>query len=175
MPVIEAVAASGIRVSVDTRKASVAKAAVKAGATLINDVSAALWPVAAEEGVGWVAMHMRGEPRTMQVDPHYDDVVTEVRDFLIERATRATAAGVSEVWIDPGIGFGKTQEHNLQLLRHLDRMVESVARHGGEPGCCGTCLDARGIGGDHLTKGARRSTLDELADWTTWADKVVTF
>jgi len=58
---------------------------------------------------------------------------------------------------------------------HLDRMVESVARHGGEPGCCGTCLDARGIGGDHLTKGARRSTLDELADWTTWADKVVTF
>ena len=125
LPVIEAVAASGIRVSVDTRKASVAKAAVKAGATLINDVSAALWPVAAEEGVGWVAMHMRGEPRTMQVDPHYDDVVTEVRDFLIERATRATAAGVSEVWIDPGIGFGKTQEHNLQLLRHLDRMVET--------------------------------------------------
>jgi dihydropteroate synthase len=105
--------------------AAVAKAAVKAGATLINDVSASLWPVAAEEGVGWVAMHMRGEPRTMQVDPHYDDVVTEVRDFLIERAARAMAAGVSEVWIDPGIGFGKTQEHNLKLLRHLDRLVET--------------------------------------------------
>jgi dihydropteroate synthase len=61
----------------------------------------------------------------MQVDPHYDDVVTEVRDFLIERAARAMAAGVSEVWIDPGIGFGKTQEHNLKLLRHLDRLVET--------------------------------------------------
>jgi dihydropteroate synthase len=125
LPVIEAVADSGVRVSVDTRKAAVAKAAVKAGATLINDVSASLWPVAAEDGVGWVAMHMRGEPRTMQVDPRYDDVVTEVRDFLVDRAARASAAGVSEVWIDPGIGFGKTQEHNLQLLRHLDRLVET--------------------------------------------------
>jgi dihydropteroate synthase len=123
LPVIEAVVDSGVRVSVDTRKEAVAKAAVKAGATLINDVSASLWPVAADEGVGWVAMHMRGEPRTMQVDPSYEDVVTEVRDFLVDRAARASAAGVSEVWIDPGIGFGKTEEHNLRLLRHLDRLV----------------------------------------------------
>ena len=133
VPVIEALAASGVRVSVDTRKVSVAKAAVRAGATLINDVSASLWPVAADEGVGWVAMHMRGEPRTMQADPRYDDVVTEVREFLIDRAARATAAGVSEVWIDPGIGFGKTQEHNLKLLRHLDRLVET-----GDPVLVGT-------------------------------------
>jgi dihydropteroate synthase len=123
LPVIEALADSGARVSVDTRKAGVARAAVKAGATLINDVSASLWPVAAAEGVGWVAMHMRGEPSTMQVDPRYGDVVTEVRDFLVDRAARANEAGVSEVWIDPGIGFGKTLDHNLQLLRHLDRLV----------------------------------------------------
>jgi dihydropteroate synthase len=123
LPVIKALAEANVRVSVDTRKAEVARAAVEAGATLINDVSASLWPVAAAEGVGWVAMHMRGDPRTMQADPRYDDVVVEVRDFLLERAACATAAGVTEVWIDPGIGFGKTVGHNLQLLRHLDALV----------------------------------------------------
>src|SRR2546423_14799536 len=98
----------------------VAEAAVRAGATLVNDVSASLHEVAAGLGVGWVAMHMRGEPATMQDDPSYDDVVGEVRDFFVERAERAKAAGVEEVWIDPGIGFGKTIDHNLALLRHLD-------------------------------------------------------
>jgi dihydropteroate synthase len=118
VPVVE-VLAPHVRVSVDTRKRAVAEAAVAAGATLVNDVSASLHEVAAQAGVGWVAMHMRGEPGTMQDDPRYDDVVGEVRSFLVERAEAAAAAGVSEVWVDPGIGFGKTVEHNLSLLRRL--------------------------------------------------------
>jgi len=123
VPVVAALAPH-TRVSVDTRKAAVAEAAVGAGATLVNDVSAALWPVAAGAGVGWVAMHMRGTPATMQQDPHYDDVVTEVVAFLAERLETARAAGVSEVWIDPGIGFGKTAAHNLALLHSLRRVAE---------------------------------------------------
>lgn len=122
VPVVEALASRG-RVSVDTRRAVVAEAAVAAGATLVNDVSASLWPVAAAAGVGWVAMHMQGEPATMQEAPAYHDVVTEVRDYLVERAGRATAAGVAEVWVDPGIGFGKTLDHNLALLARLDELV----------------------------------------------------
>jgi dihydropteroate synthase len=74
-------------------------------------------------GVAWVAMHMQGEPASMQDEPHYDDVVTEVRDHLVRRAEAAAAAGVDEVWIDPGIGFGKTLAHNLDLLAHLDELV----------------------------------------------------
>jgi dihydropteroate synthase len=122
LPVIEALAPE-VRVSIDTTKVAVARAAVAAGATLINDVSASLSAVAADCGVGWVAMHMLGTPATMQQAPRYDDVVAEVAEFLAARAAAATAAGVSEVWIDPGIGFGKTLEHNLSLLRHLDRLV----------------------------------------------------
>jgi|SRR5687767_4744688 len=122
LPVVEALAPH-VRVSVDTRKRAVAEAAVAAGATLVNDVSASLHEVAAAAGVGWVAMHMRGEPATMQDDPRYDDVVGEVRDFLVARAEAAVAAGVEEVWIDPGIGFGKTVEHNLCLLKHVGRLV----------------------------------------------------
>lgn len=122
VPVIEALAAH-CRVSVDTRKASVAEAAVGAGATLINDVSASLWPVAAAAGVGWVAMHMRGDPRTMQRHAEYSDVVGEVGRFLVEKAAEGRHGGVGEVWIDPGIGFAKTGEHNLQLLRRLDELV----------------------------------------------------
>jgi dihydropteroate synthase len=122
VPVVEALAPH-VRVSVDTRHASVAEAAIEAGATLVNDVSAALWEVAAAAGVGWVALHMQGEPGTMQADPHYDDVVGEVRAFLVERAERALAAGVPEVWVDPGIGFGKTIDHNLELLHRLDELV----------------------------------------------------
>lgn len=114
-----------VRVSIDTRHAEVARAAVEAGATLVNDVSASLWPVAAECGVGWVAMHMQGEPRMMQASPHYDDVVAEVRRYLVDRAAAARAAGVEEVWVDPGIGFGKTLDHNLALLRHLSELVEA--------------------------------------------------
>src|SRR5205823_14080107 len=100
------------------------EAAVQAGATLVNDVSASLHEVAAAAGAGWVAMHMRGEPRTMQRAPHYDDVVAEVRAFLVARANVAIDAGVREVWIDPGIGFGKTVDHNLALLAQLGRLVE---------------------------------------------------
>ena len=122
VPVIEALSAH-VRVSVDTVKRAVAEAAVGAGATLVNDISASLWPVAAEGGVGWVAMHMQGEPRTMQDAPSYDDVVAEVRRFLVERATAARVAGVHEVFIDPGIGFGKTTAHNLALLNHLPELV----------------------------------------------------
>jgi dihydropteroate synthase len=112
-----------VRVSVDTSKPSVAQAAVDAGATLINDVSASLHEIAAERRVGWVAMHMQGTPASMQTAPQYDDVVDEVRHFLVERADRARAVGVDEVWIDPGIGFGKTAAHNLSLLKHLDVLV----------------------------------------------------
>ncbi|HEY2813894.1 MAG TPA: dihydropteroate synthase [Acidimicrobiales bacterium] len=114
-----------VRVSIDTRKAEVAEAAIAAGATLVNDVSASLYEVVAAAGpsVGWVAMHMLGDPRTMQQNPIYDDVVADVRDFLVDRAAAAVAAGVQEVWIDPGIGFGKTVAHNWSLLRHLDALV----------------------------------------------------
>ena len=122
VPVVEALAPI-VRVSVDTRKAGVAEAAVAAGATLVNDVSASLHEVAAATGAGWVAMHMLGDPRTMQQAPRYDDVVAEVRDLLVERAEAARAAGVAEVWIDPGIGFGKTVEHNLRLLAELPTLV----------------------------------------------------
>src|SRR5207248_9124444 len=113
------------RVWVETRKAEGAAAAPGAGATPLNDVAASLHEVAAGLGVGWVAMHMRGEPATMQDAPSYDDVVGEVRDFLVERAERAKAAGVEEVWIDPGIGFGKTIDHNLALLRNLGVLVDT--------------------------------------------------
>jgi dihydropteroate synthase len=124
LPVVEALAES-VRVSIDTRKEAVARAAVRAGATIVNDVSASLWPVAAETGVGWVAMHMPADPTEMQAHARYDDVVAEVRDYLVARAERAAAAGVSEVWIDPGIGFGKTARHNLSLLAHLDVLVDT--------------------------------------------------
>lgn len=123
LPVVEGLVAAGVRVSIDTRKADVAEAAVAAGASLINDVSATLADVAAATGAGFVAMHMLGDPRTMQREPQYRDVVAEVRDFLVERAEAAVKAGVGEVWIDPGIGFGKTLEHNLDLLANLDELV----------------------------------------------------
>lgn len=127
LPVLELVVgrveAAGARLSIDTRNEATARAAVAAGATLVNDVGASLWPVAAELGVGWVAMHMAGDPVTMQDDPRYDDVVDEVRRFLVERASAATEAGVPEVWVDPGIGFGKTTAHNLELLARLDELV----------------------------------------------------
>jgi dihydropteroate synthase len=123
VPVIEALASDGVAVSVDTRKADVARAAVDAGARMVNDVSASLADVAAAAGAAFVAMHMLGDPRTMQDDPTYSDVVVDVRDFLVERAEAARAAGVADVWLDPGIGFGKTLAHNLDLLANLDVLV----------------------------------------------------
>lgn len=122
VPVVERLAPE-CRVSIDTRHDEVARAAAAAGATLINDVGASLWEVAGELGVGWVAVHMQGQPGTMQRAPTYADVVGEVLDFLVERADRAADAGVEEVWIDPGIGFGKTLEHNLQLLAAVGRFA----------------------------------------------------
>lgn len=123
LPVVEALAAEGVAVSIDTRHAEVARRALAAGARMVNDVSASLAAVAAAAGGGFVAVHMLGDPRTMQDHPRYGDVVSEVRDFLVERAEAARAAGVGEVWIDPGIGFGKAQAHNLALLAHLDVLV----------------------------------------------------
>jgi dihydropteroate synthase len=124
VPVISALAPH-VRVSVDTCKASVAAAALEAGATLVNDITASpeLWRLAASAGAGYVAMHMQGTPATMQRDPRYGDVAEEVFGFLATRAALAEADGVGEVWVDPGIGFGKTPAHNLRLLRQLPRLV----------------------------------------------------
>jgi dihydropteroate synthase len=133
-PVIARLAAeAGVPVSVDTTKADVAAAALDAGARVVNDVSAgrhdpALLPLVADRHAGVVLVHMRGDPRTMQDDPRYDDVVGEVGDFLVARAAAARAAGVEEtaIAVDPGIGFGKTTEHNLDLLAGLDTLVARV-------------------------------------------------
>jgi dihydropteroate synthase len=128
IPVVRALAAHGV-VSIDTQKPEVARAAVAAGASIINDVSCTLVELAGELGVGYVAMHRLGPSRTMQDDPHYNDVVTDVAAALEHAATRARAAGVGELWLDPGIGFGKTVQHNLQLLAHLDVFVRLAARY----------------------------------------------
>ena len=125
VPVVAALAESGrARVAIDTTKRAVAEAAVEAGATMVNDISASLWEVAAAGGVAWVAMHMRGTPSTMQSLAEYDDVVAEVLAFLADKAFVAREAGVPDVWVDPGLGFAKTAEHNLSLLRHLRRLTE---------------------------------------------------
>jgi dihydropteroate synthase len=131
IPVIEAVRReSAVPISIDTMKPAVARAAVAAGATIWNDVSALAWSpdslcAAAALGCEVVLMHMQGEPRTMQAAPRYDDVVAEVSGFLVARAAAAVAAGVSrgKIWLDPGIGFGKSTAHNLALVRHLDRVA----------------------------------------------------
>lgn len=134
LPVIEALAAdSGVPISVDTTKSAVAAAALAAGATIVNDISAgladrAMLGVVADAGVGYVAMHMRGAPRTMQEHAHYDDVVTEVGDHLIARRDAALAAGVAAdaLCVDPGIGFAKLAPHNLELLARLDELTARV-------------------------------------------------
>ena len=122
IPVVTALAREGL-VSLDTQKAAVARAGVDAGARVLNDVSGTLAELAGELGVGYVAMHRQGEPATMQVDPHYDDVVAEVHASLRSLAERARHAGVGALWLDPGIGFGKTLEHNLTLLAHVGDFV----------------------------------------------------
>jgi dihydropteroate synthase len=131
-PVIEALrrARVSLPISIDTRKAAVARAALDAGAGIVNDVSAgthdpALLPLVAERQAGLVLMHMLGEPATMQRAPVYGDVVAEVLAHLEGRRAAAEAAGVerTRIWIDPGIGFGKTLEHNLALLQSLERFT----------------------------------------------------
>jgi dihydropteroate synthase len=128
VPVIEQLA--GATVSIDTSKVGVARAALAAGAAYVNDVTAfraepGLAALVAESGADCCLTHMLGEPRTMQDDPRYDDVVSDVKAFLEQRLAFAVAEGVPEerVQLDPGIGFGKTVEHNLELLRRLDELV----------------------------------------------------
>ena len=128
LPVVEGLASLG-PVSIDTRKEAVARAAVAAGARVLNDVSGALVEVAGDLGVGYVAMHSRGTPATMQIDPHYDDVLAEVLAELEVLAQRARSAGVAQLWLDPGIGFAKTLEHNLTLLAHVDDLVALARRY----------------------------------------------
>ncbi len=130
LPVLEELAGAGARLSIDTSKAAVAAAAIDAGATVVNDVTAlrgdpAMAALVAQRGCDVCLMHMLGEPRTMQRDPRYDDVVDDVKAFLAQRLEVAVGAGISEqrVWLDPGIGFGKTIDHNLELLARLDEIV----------------------------------------------------
>jgi dihydropteroate synthase len=129
-PVLAGLRDAGAPLSIDTSKLAVAAAAIDAGATVLNDVSAlradeGMAALCAERGVDVVLMHMRGEPRTMQENPVYDDVVDEVKAFLAQRIEYAIGEGLAEerIWIDPGIGFGKTVEHNLQLLRRLGELT----------------------------------------------------
>jgi dihydropteroate synthase len=128
-PVVAGLAGSGAEVSIDTSKAAVAVAALDAGAGIVNDVTALrgdpeMAALCAERGPTVVLMHMLGTPRTMQDEPRYDDVVAEVKAFLAERLRAALAAGIAEerVWLDPGIGFGKTAAHNFELLRRLGEL-----------------------------------------------------
>ncbi len=129
-PVLEGLASAGARLSIDTSKAAVAAAALDAGATLVNDVTAlrgdpAMAALVEQRGCEICLMHMLGEPRTMQRDPRYGDVVDDVKAFLSGRLEFAVGAGIAErrVWLDPGIGFGKTIDHNLELLARLDEIV----------------------------------------------------
>jgi len=130
LPVLRALRDAPVPVAVDTVKPQVMQAAIAEGASVINDVNALRSPSALETaaacGVGVCMMHMQGEPRTMQAAPHYEDVVGEVRGFLLERMDAAVATGISRerIAIDPGFGFGKTAGHNLELLRNLDRLAE---------------------------------------------------
>jgi dihydropteroate synthase len=178
-------------ISIDTAKAAVAEAALELGAVLVNDVSAGradlrLLPLVAERGAAVCLMHMRGTPETMQDDPRYDDVVAEVRDFLLRRLEAAVAAGVPEerVLLDPGIGFGKTLEHNLALLRGLPALaaigrplVVGVSRKGsigaltGRPveerlaGSLAAALACAEAGAAVLRVHDVRETVDALAVW----------
>jgi len=131
IPLVAALAGEGALVSVDTMKPGIMRAAIAAGAAMVNDVRAlqargALEAMAASSAAVCL-MHMRGEPRTMQADPHYEDVVREVGDFLLERALTCEAAGIARdrIVIDPGFGFGKTLSHNLELLRSLSALTET--------------------------------------------------
>ncbi|MGC8513663.1 MAG: dihydropteroate synthase [Acidimicrobiales bacterium] len=168
LPVVEALSGE-VTVSIDTRKEQVARAAVAAGAKLVNDVSASLWQVAADSGCGWVAMHMPADPTVMASKATYDDLLGEVTSYLVERAETARRAGVGEIWIDPGIGFAKTAAHNFSLLRHLDAIVSTgwpvlvgtsrksfLARPSGSP-----------AGGDGERPAAER--LEATVATSTWA------
>jgi dihydropteroate synthase len=130
-PVIAGLVGGAMTISVDTSKAVVAATALDAGAAIVNDVTALrgdpeMAMLCGDRGAGVVLMHMLGTPRTMQDEPRYEDVVDDVKAFLAGRIEVATAAGIAEerIWLDPGIGFGKTAEHNLELLRRLGELRE---------------------------------------------------
>jgi dihydropteroate synthase len=177
-PVIELlVAEAGVPVSIDTTKAAVAAAALAAGAVVVNDVSGGrvepeILDVAADRGAGFVAMHMLGDPRTMQDSPTYDDVVDDVGAALVERLDAARAAGVDEAALcaDPGIGFGKTVEHNLELLARLPALIDLV----GVPVLVGTSRKKflgtvlRDVAGEHGEPPAERRDDGTLAT-VVWA------
>jgi len=131
LPIIKGLVAEGdIPVSVDTRKAEVAAAALEGGATIVNDVTAgrdpAMFEVIRDAGAGMVLMHMKGEPKTMQENPTYGNVVWEVRDFLSQRMEAAMAAGIepARLAVDPGLGFGKTGTHSLTLMRDIESLLD---------------------------------------------------
>jgi dihydropteroate synthase len=130
-PVVDALSSAELSVSIDTSKLAVAEAALSAGAAMVNDVTALraepeLAGLCAERGCEVVLMHMLGDPRTMQENPVYDDVVDDIKAFLTERIEFAVSEGIEEerIWVDPGIGFGKTVEHNLELHRRLRELAE---------------------------------------------------
>ena len=165
--VVGQLASQGILVSVDTSKPEVATAVVEAGAVAINDVTGLENPrmreLCADTGVGVVVMHMQGTPRTMQRDPRYDDVVREVRDYLIDGANAAIEAGVSaeSIAIDPGISFGKTVDHNIELMSNLEAFVDT-----GFPVVLGT--SRKGFLGNIL-ESVRGTTLPSERDGATAA------
>jgi dihydropteroate synthase len=168
VPVIRAVrAVTGVPISIDTTRGAVADAAIDAGATIVNDISAGrddpgIFSVVARRRVSIVLMHMRGTPKTMQDDPVYGDVVAEVGQFLGERLRVAVGAGIDagSVWFDPGIGFGKTAGHNLQLLRRLPELVAA-----GRPVMVGTSRKGfiGKITGEDLAGGRKMGTAATLA------------
>ncbi len=131
VPVVEGLANAGATISIDTSKAAVAVAALDGGAEIVNDVTALrgdpqMAAICSDRRATVVLMHMAGTPRTMQESPAYDDVVAEVKAFLVERLEAAIGAGIAEerIWLDPGIGFGKTAEHNMELLRRLGELAD---------------------------------------------------
>jgi len=132
VPVIKRLVAElpDVPVSIDTRKAEVAEAAIDAGAAIVNDVSAGsdprMFEVVRQSGAGLVLMHMRGEPKTMQQTPHYDDVVAEVRAYLMDRLDAAVDAGIAReaLCVDPGLGFGKSGAHSLRMMKEIDALLD---------------------------------------------------
>ena len=156
LPVIERLAGRCI-MSIDTAKAEVAAAALAKGASIVNDITASLEQVAGSRGAGWIAMHMHGEPRTMQHNPNYDDVVSEVGSSLEEYRQRAERAGVEHLWVDPGFGFGKTTSHNLELLRGLSQLSPSLRANASVPLLFGLSRK-RFIGEIHSTTDSERNT-----------------
>ena len=181
VPVLEELA--GLPVSIDTSKAEVARRAVGLGAVLVNDVTAlrgdpALAGVIADAGAYVCLMHMQGEPRTMQAEPRYDDVVAEVTAFLEDRLAAAVAAGIPEdnVCLDPGIGFGKTPDQNLELIRGLERICRigrpvlvglsrksTLARVLGDPGGVGTVAASVGAAVAAFDRGASLFRVHDVA------------